>query len=404
MKKTIIASIMMLSTGLFTFAQDLAPNSVKLKIKSSNGVFQYSYLPELSGYTEYESYSVTLIDVDGKEYKTRTNIGLKPDVSFAMYYLENLRHDVSDGDFHINMTRTNASIEKLTKKEYSANTENSPKRFGFTIEHKDEYTISIIDAKGGKGVIYDTTLTVYGKSLFPKDYNEKIHFNNEGLALKGLDEFIYNSGKKDFDIKTSADLINKHNSDKPQDPQFVKVALYAVVNNGIKEELRGVISQGWLFKKFVIFDVKTKEGAYEKINEANELVNEGLKLMKQNWKDEIVTNFHDEKVFKLMDQAYLIYDKFRDDKYATAVEEDSQDLFKIGMEINTFFTAIATSRYDEARNILKNIERFMEGISGTNLSRTEIRDVEYSISTLVPILEREERLFEIHKELYNFYK
>ena len=404
MKKTIIASIMMLSLGFFTFSQDLAPNSVKLKIKSSNGVFQYSYLPDLSGYTEYENYSVTLLDVNGKEYTTRTNIGLKPDVSFAMYYLENLRHVVSEGDFHINMTRTNASIEKLTKKEYSSNTENSTKRFGFTIEHKDEYTISIIDAKGGKGVIYDTTITVLGKSLFPKDYNEKVHFNNEGLALKGLDEFIYNSGSKDFDIKTSADLINKHNSDKPQDPQFIKVALSTVINNGVKDELRGLISQGWLFQKFVIFDVKTKEEAYEKINEANDLVNEGLKLMKQNWKDEIVTNFHDEKVFKLMDQAYLIYAKYRDDKYTKAVEEDSQDLFKIGMEINTFFTAIATSRYDEANDILKDIEIFMEGISGTNLKRTEIRDVEYSISTLIPILEREQRLFEKHKDLYNFYK
>src|SRR5690554_7131585 len=54
MKKTILASIMMLSTGLFTFAQDLAPNSVKLKVKSSNGLFQYSYLPEYPEYSEYE--------------------------------------------------------------------------------------------------------------------------------------------------------------------------------------------------------------------------------------------------------------------------------------------------------------------------------------------------------------
>jgi len=404
MKKTILASIMMLSTGLFTFAQDLAPNSVKLKVKSSNGLFQYSYLPEYPEYSEYEDYSVTLKDVDGKEYTTRTNIGEKRDVPFAMYYLENLTHEVSDGDFHINITRLDTRIEKLTKKEYSSGGDNPTKLFGYTIEHKDKYAISIIDAKGDKGVIYDTTLTILGKSLFPKDYNEKLHFSNEGLALKGLDQFMYNTDSKDFDIKKTSDLIKKHNSGKTQDPQFVKKTLYILINGDLKHKLRGTISQGWYLKRIDVFEVKTKEKVYEEINEAASLVNEAIKIMKQNYKDDVVTNFHDEKIFLMMDQAYIMLEKYRDKKYIKALTEDVQDLFEIGMNINIFFTAISTSRFDEANNILKDIKVFMEGVSDTNLKRTELRDINHSIDVMVFILEREQRLFEKHKDIYNFYK
>lgn len=395
---------MMLSIGLFAFAQDLTPNSVKLKVKSSNGLFQYSYLPVYPEYSEYEDYSVTLKDVDGKEYTTRTNIGEKRDVPFSMYYLENLTHVVSDGDFHINITRLDTRIEKLTKKEYSSGGDNATKRFGYTIEHKDKYAISIIDAKGDKGVIYDTTLTILGKSVFPKDYSEKIHFSNAGLALKGLDQFIYNSPTKDVNIKKTSNVIKKHNSGKRQSPQFAKKTLYILINGGVKNKLRGTISQGWYLKRIDVFEVKTKEKAYEEINEAASLVNEAIKIMKQNYKDEVVTNFHDEKVFLMMDQAYMMLEKYRDEKYINALTEDVQDLFEIGMNINIFFTAIATSRFDEANNILKDIKAFMEGVSDTSLKRTELRDVNHSIDVMVFILEREERLFEKHKDIYNFYK
>jgi hypothetical protein len=291
--------------------------------------------------------------------------------------------------------------------------------YGYEINHSDKFEVSITDVKGGDGVIFDTTFSVKSNTYFPKDYNAALKIKNKNSVAHYYNEFIYKNVPKEF-IKENKEVYEAMKIQEDKDvtekyydytfnnnflsPSAVFIPLGKIINEDIQPLFVGKVSRAWDTKTIWLYDVKAKDEAYDEINLAVESFQEAMDAMKDNYKNKIYNNFHAENVFTKMEAAYTTFSKFSSEKYITPLKEDVHKEYQYAMDFNTFFTAFATSRYDEANKILSQLQKEVDNQSSSGLRRS---DAEKTLALMEPyasILKREQGLFNMHKELYNFYK
>ena len=407
MKKTILASMMVLSSGLFVFAQDLAPNSVKLKVKGSGEKIRYNILPELTQYSDYKSYELKIKDVSGKEYKASTEMTQNAQIKLSLTYIENIRNTQTEGDFIINVVRTHSSLDNISENSYSSGGETPINYYGYQLDHNDKFHVTITDNKGGSGVFYDTTITVLSTTEFPKDYDSQLKIKSKGSVLTYYKKH-FAKNTPEVSIESIADAKSKYFdysfNHTGEVSSGVITPLSKVINKEVRELFEGLFSRSWTNLSPWLFDVKTKEVAYAEINVGRERASEGFSALNENYKNEIYNNFHEESVFVKMEEAYQIFNKYRSDKYVLPLNGDVQEEYKYAMTFNTFVMAFATSRYDEAKQIVEELKVEIRKNPSSGLRRSEAEKIMAVIQPFIPFLHREQRLFETHKELYNYYK
>lgn len=419
MKNLILTSIFIAGAIFFVSGQDLEPNSVKLKVKQKAGKFKYNYLPEFSNYSENKNYQIKLTDVTGQEYITRSDLGKDVQVKLKLSYIENLIEKKSDGHFLIEIKRTKSSLDNVSTTQYPTGKPTPETTYGYELVHNDEYKVTMKDIKGGGGVIYDTTLVVNTKSYFPKDYNASLKIRNKNSLPRYYNDFIYKNVPKDYikenegeyeamKIKEDKDVTEKYYDYTFNNPfpevTTVSVPLSKAVNGNIHLLFVGKVSRSWDTKVIWLYAVKAKDEAYNEINLAIESFQQGMDAINDNYKNKIYTNFHAENAYAKMDAAYTTFNKFSDDKYILALQEKVQKEYKYAMDFNTFFTALATSRYDEANEILSQIQSEASKQPNSGLKRSDAQKTLALMEPYISILKREQQLYDAHKEQYGFYK
>lgn len=421
MKNIILATLIFVGSNLSVNGQDLPPNSVKLKVKSSGEKFRYNLLPELMKYSDYKTYELKLSDVNGKEYITKADLPNDVQVKLSMTYIDNLNQVKSGGNFLVDIKRTSSSLDAVSDYKYSTGGDTPIDLYGYEINHNDKFHVTLTDVKGGDGIIFDTTITVKSITHFPKDYDASLKIKNQNSVAHYYNEYIYKNIPNEFKkekakeyeamkIKSSQDATDKYYdytfNNINESSNAVFVTLTKDINGEIRDLFNGLVSRTWDPIVLWVYDVKTKESAYTDVNIAVESVKEAISVMNENYKNKIYNNFHAENVYPKMDDAYKIFNKYREEKYILPLKEDVQNEFKYSMDLNTFFTAFATSRYDEANQILSQIQKEAKSHPSTGLGFKH-SDAEKALTAMepfIPILKREQQLFDIHKEFYNYYK
>lgn len=389
--KSAYSIVILLLMASLSYAQ--SPNEIsKLKVKASQKRMRYHLFPELARYDDYKTFNFELTEQGIEPLIMSSNSALNPDLLYTKRILggEIMNKHGAAGHFTVKINR----LKKTQKgrKTEKRQAQGQPAYYIITFDRQDQFEIQLVDNKKGGEILMDTVITIDYESKFPNDYIGSKKYSSSKLVEEKYKDFQKEAGMKK---RRSGTLKGAFKSED----------FLAVFNGKMGSTLKLVFLQ--------VPNIKEKKTTYfADFNRIEEIYEEVLDLLPGGLQAHDSKNFHNEKVFKLMNEAHELLLPFDNEKYYSAIEdaEERQEFIHL-LRYNLFLSSFATSRYGAARKYMelmaKDLGREFEQLKSfrpTKYSQPKQKYAFLAARDFYDLLIREEHFYDLHKEEYGYFK
>lgn len=391
-----LTSILLLSLLFSSILFSQEPNEVeKIKVKAKQKRLRYHLVPEFAGYDDYTSFNYELTDNGEESFRMSGDKTMNPEVLNGKRILgDRIINKVDQGHFTIKINRTSTRLEgRKTEKRQK---EGQPAYYRISFSQKDEFEIQLVDNKKDGEVLMDTTVVINYNPKFPENFLNGKTYSSAKSVEDGYKAYIKNNTmSKTLKVVRSKRLAVAFN------------------NEAFEEVFEGKFGSNVKLVFLQTPKIKEKKTSYfADFERVTEIYDEVLDILPGGLQAHTSVNFHDEKVYTLMDEAYNLLLPFEDKKYSDAIEdkEERQEFVHL-LRYSLFLTSFATSRYDEAKKHMSSMAsdlgkeyEQLKGYIPSKYSDPKQKYAHLASKDFYVLLERESRLYNGHKDEYGYFK
>lgn len=406
MKNLLLAGLVLTTT--LSFSQQ-----AKIKIKLEQLKFRYVYIPEITGYDDYNTFSASIVDLDKNIFtvvKSGASDGNNIVIGIDHFHSLNLSNN---GNYKIEinrLTHTTSNEELVVTDEIISNADGSSKtvqKYAYAVPYSDKYLIEIKNKIGE--LIFQKDIDVSGVTMFPQAYTNGNAFGSEKQLVNTYKAF-QTENPKNFEQKEKSASITH------------------AFNNEIKSLLRSKISRELETIVIPILTLKTKDVRFSILDSAQVYFDQGISALQKDFNTATTINFHTEDAIKNFSNAVRIYEIYLGTEFLSIIPSDEKESYEYGLKVNLFYASLLSSDFEKAGRIYEEIAGGVIGerneanssnednngksksISGglgaamSEFKRTEKEKAVDHMAILLPVLLHEILNYEKHKGYYNYAK